>query len=95
VNIVEQVRDLVPTFRQRQQFRGLGGEFMKQACSLLIEKCSLAAMPFHNHSIIGKLECNCNVFGLFSHFAICIISVKVLCSLIMKLQVLGRGNEMM
>jgi hypothetical protein len=52
---VEQVRDLVPTFRQRQQFRGVGGELMKQACSFLIEKCSLAVMPFHNHQVIGKL----------------------------------------
>lgn len=56
MKIVEQVQDLVPTFRQREKFRGLGGEFMKQACSLLIEKCSLAGMPFHNHPIIGKLS---------------------------------------
>jgi hypothetical protein len=51
---VAHVRDLVPTFRQRQQFRGVGGELMKQACSLLIEKCSLAGMPFHSHPVIGK-----------------------------------------
>ncbi|PNF44134.1 Tubulin-specific chaperone D [Cryptotermes secundus] len=56
VKIMEQVRDLVPTFRQRQQFRGLGGELMKQACSLLIEKCSLAVMPFHNHPIISDWQ---------------------------------------
>jgi hypothetical protein len=53
---VEQVHDLVPTFMQRQQFRGVGGELMKQACLLLIEKCSLAGMPFHNRPVIGKLQ---------------------------------------
>jgi hypothetical protein len=47
---------------------------MRQACSHLIEKCSLAAMPFHNHPIIGKLEYSFNVFGLFYHFAIWLIS---------------------
>ncbi|XP_021918529.1 tubulin-specific chaperone D [Zootermopsis nevadensis] len=50
--IVDEVRNLVPTFGQRQQFRGLGGELMKQACSFLIEKCSMAVMPFHNHQVI-------------------------------------------
>lgn len=29
---------------------------MKQACLLLVEKCSLAGMPFHNHPVIGKLQ---------------------------------------
>ncbi|XP_069674548.1 tubulin-specific chaperone D [Periplaneta americana] len=56
LGIVEQVRDLVPNFRERQQFRGLGGELMKQACSLLIEKCSLSLMPFHNCPIIDDWQ---------------------------------------
>lgn len=69
---VDQVRDLVPTFRQRQQFRGLGGELMKQACSFLIEKCSLAVMPFHNHQVIGKLWWEL-FYLFFYYYAVCFI----------------------
>jgi len=50
---------------QRQQFRGVGGELMKQACLLLIEKCSLADMPFHNHPVIGKLQWILNILIYF------------------------------
>ncbi|PSN56928.1 Tubulin-specific chaperone D [Blattella germanica] len=56
IEVTEQVKNLVPNFRQRQQFRGLGGELMKQACSILIEKCSLAVMPFHNSEIIDDWQ---------------------------------------
>jgi hypothetical protein len=72
MKIVEHVRDLVPTFRQRQQFSILGGDLMKQACLQLIEKCSLAAMPFHNHPIIGKLEHSFNVFWFVLSFCHCL-----------------------
>ncbi|XP_068082742.1 tubulin-specific chaperone D [Anabrus simplex] len=54
--IVLRIRDLVPLFRQRHQFRGLGGEHMKQACSHLIEKCSLAKMPFHGQEIVDEWQ---------------------------------------
>jgi hypothetical protein len=50
---------------QRQQFRGVGGELMKQACLLLIGKCSLAGMPFHNHPVIGKIQWILNILIYF------------------------------
>lgn len=52
---IEQVRDMIPGFRQRLNFRGLGGELMKQACSSFIQKCSLSHMPYHNTPVIGKI----------------------------------------
>lgn len=74
---VELIRDLVPTFMQRQQFRGVGGELMKQACLLLIGKCSLAGMPFHNHPVIGKLQWILNISIYFWHCCfLLIISVN-------------------
>lgn len=53
-SVVEKVCALVPKFKERGQFRGMGGELMKQACCVLVEKASLAQMPFHDLSIIGK-----------------------------------------
>lgn len=42
---VENVRNIVNIFRKRGQFKGLGGELMKQACAVLIKKCSIVHFP--------------------------------------------------
>lgn len=55
-DIIEEVCQLIPNFRKRQQFRGLAGELMKQACAPFIEKCSAAMMPFHGREIIGDWQ---------------------------------------
>ncbi|CAG9795264.1 unnamed protein product [Diatraea saccharalis] len=48
------VRDLVPRLRGRQQFRGLGGELMRQACCQCIALLSMAAAPYHSHPTIDE-----------------------------------------
>lgn len=48
------VRELVPRIRARQQFRGLGGELMRQACCQCIASLSLAGMPNHSHTTIDE-----------------------------------------
>lgn len=52
-NTIQKIRELIPSFRERLLFRGLGGELMKQACSNFIQKCSLSHLPYHNTSILG------------------------------------------
>ncbi|XP_018322258.1 tubulin-specific chaperone D [Agrilus planipennis] len=52
VETFKQVECLIRNFQERLYFRGMGGELMRQACSNLIEKCSLAHMPFHNTKVI-------------------------------------------
>lgn len=67
-NLLEQTRNLVPSYRERQFFRGMGGELMKLACSDFIEKCSLASVPFHSTSVIGKFatqQIYCSPFNDF------------------------------
>lgn len=39
------IKDVVGTLRKRGQFKGLGGELMKQACAVLIKKCSIVHFP--------------------------------------------------
>ncbi|KAJ8938560.1 hypothetical protein NQ314_011450 [Rhamnusium bicolor] len=51
--LLEKTKKLIPYFRERLYFRGLGGELMKQACSNFIENCSLASLPFHQDDVIG------------------------------------------
>ncbi|KAI5644464.1 tubulin-specific chaperone D [Phthorimaea operculella] len=46
------VRDLVPRLRARQQFRGLGGELMRQACCHTIAALAQADQPYHGQPII-------------------------------------------
>ncbi|OAD56648.1 Tubulin-specific chaperone D [Eufriesea mexicana] len=41
----ENIKNIVNTFRKRGQFKGLGGELMKQACAVLIKKCSIINFP--------------------------------------------------
>lgn len=52
--LLEQTKNLIPEFRLKFYFRGLGGELMKTACCSFIEKCSLAALPFHDSEIIDE-----------------------------------------
>lgn len=53
--LTEQIKGLVGGFYNKLYFRGLGGELMRQACCDFIEKCSLAAIGFHNDDVIGML----------------------------------------
>lgn len=70
-SLVQEVCSLVPKFKERGQFRGMGGELMKQACCLLVEKASLAQMPFHELSIVGKLSlCHNLVYAIDHYFQI-------------------------
>ncbi|KAJ2952117.1 hypothetical protein O0L34_g4387 [Tuta absoluta] len=48
------VRDLVPRLRARLQFRGLGGELMRQACCHTIAALAQADQPYHGQPIIGE-----------------------------------------
>ncbi|VVD01854.1 unnamed protein product [Leptidea sinapis] len=43
------VRELVSHLRHKQQFRGLGGVLMRQACCQCIASLSLAAAPYHSY----------------------------------------------
>lgn len=52
--ILAEIVKIVPTLEGRQLYRGLGGEYMKQATAVLIEKASLAVLPLHNNSILSK-----------------------------------------
>lgn len=52
---VENVRNIVNIFRKRGQFKGLGGELMKQACAVLIKKCSIVHFPI-SIEIICKFD---------------------------------------
>ncbi|CAK9822126.1 Tubulin-specific chaperone D [Anthophora retusa] len=45
VSIIENVKNVISNFRKRGQFKGLGGELMKQACAVLIKKCSIVQLP--------------------------------------------------
>ncbi|KAJ8961404.1 hypothetical protein NQ318_014649 [Aromia moschata] len=51
-DLLNKTKELIPLFRERHYFRGLGGELMKQACSDFIANCSLASLPFHHNSIV-------------------------------------------
>ncbi|XP_063824172.1 tubulin-specific chaperone D [Ostrinia nubilalis] len=53
-DISESVRSLVTRLRQRQQFRGLGGELMRQACCQCISALARAAAPYHASATIDE-----------------------------------------
>lgn len=48
---IENIKNIVSTFRKRGQFKGLGGELMKQACAVLIKKCSIVNFPISIETI--------------------------------------------
>ncbi|KAL0125308.1 hypothetical protein PUN28_004437 [Cardiocondyla obscurior] len=53
---VNDVQDIVRTFRNRGQFKGLGGELMKQACAVLIKKCSIVHFPIHLSDVVDDWQ---------------------------------------
>lgn len=53
-SLIETTANLIPFFKERLYFRGMGGELMKQACSDFIQKCSLAQLPFYQDDITGS-----------------------------------------
>jgi hypothetical protein len=46
-NLSPKISTLLPQFRQKFYFRGLGGELMRSACCDFIEKCTLARLKLH------------------------------------------------
>lgn len=48
---IENIKNIISTFRKRGQFKGLGGELMKQACAVLIKKCSIVNFPISIETI--------------------------------------------
>ena len=52
--ILDKIKNLVPHFRQKFAFRGLGGELMRNACCDFIAKCSLASLALTN-DVTGNL----------------------------------------
>lgn len=53
-DVLSGIRNIVPTLDDRKLYRGMGGEYMRQATAVLIEKCSLSAFPFHGEEILQK-----------------------------------------
>ncbi|XP_066583145.1 tubulin-specific chaperone D [Prorops nasuta] len=53
---IDIIRNTVRTFRIRGQFKGLGGELMKQACAVLIKKCSTIHFPIHSSDVIDDWQ---------------------------------------
>ncbi|XP_034940989.1 tubulin-specific chaperone D [Chelonus insularis] len=49
---VENIKKIISLFKARGQMKGLGGELMKQACSVLIEKCALVHFPVHTSAVL-------------------------------------------
>ncbi|XP_025987587.2 tubulin-specific chaperone D [Solenopsis invicta] len=53
---VDDIQNIVRTFRSRGQFKGLGGELMKQACAVLIKKCSVVHFPIHFTDVVDDWQ---------------------------------------
>ncbi|XP_013417607.2 tubulin-specific chaperone D-like [Lingula anatina] len=51
-SIIDGLKNIAKTLQDAKLFRGLGGELMRRAVSCLIEKLSIAKMPYHNDTII-------------------------------------------
>lgn len=50
---VQGLKQIHQQLHERQLYRGLGGELMRQAVCVLIEKLSLSRMPFKGDTVIG------------------------------------------
>ncbi|KAK3089885.1 hypothetical protein FSP39_007355 [Pinctada imbricata] len=48
----EEMKNIVKELHKSKSFRGLGGEMMRKAVSVFIEKLSLSKMPYHGDPII-------------------------------------------
>lgn len=62
---LEEIKKIVNKFKIRGQFKGLGGELMKQACAILIRKLSNIHYPVHSTTVINDWqnlleECLCH-----------------------------------
>ncbi|KAK0164401.1 hypothetical protein PV328_003034 [Microctonus aethiopoides] len=53
---LEKIKKIISAFRSRGQFKGLGGELMKQACAILIKKCSFVHFPVHSSYIVDDWQ---------------------------------------
>ena len=53
IKALEELNGLIIKFQNREQFRGMSGELMKQSCLDMISNCSKAKMK-------GNAECICN-----------------------------------
>lgn len=53
---VDRIKKVVRTFRIRGQFKGLGGELMKQACATLIKKCAIIHFPVHSTEVVADWQ---------------------------------------
>ncbi|XP_036146859.1 tubulin-specific chaperone D isoform X2 [Monomorium pharaonis] len=53
---VADIQNIIRTFRNRGQFKGLGGELMKQACAVLIKKCSMVHFPVHFTDVVDDWQ---------------------------------------
>lgn len=51
---MREIENLIPEFRKKFYFRGLGGELMRSACCYFIEKCSLAALELKTEITSNK-----------------------------------------
>ncbi|KAF4517236.1 hypothetical protein B566_EDAN005290 [Ephemera danica] len=54
--LLEQIRQLVPSMRQKQQFLGMGGDLMRQSVASFIKNASSANLPFHENDVIGDWQ---------------------------------------
>ncbi|XP_020626615.1 tubulin-specific chaperone D-like isoform X1 [Orbicella faveolata] len=52
----EVLKGIVPQLKAAKRFRGLGGEFMRQAVCHLIQKLSVSEIPWHGDEIIGVFQ---------------------------------------
>ncbi|KAG3268215.1 tubulin folding cofactor D [Ictidomys tridecemlineatus] len=52
-SVVQGLRQIHQQLWERQLYRGLGGELMRQAVCVLVEKLSLSRMPFRGDSVVG------------------------------------------
>ncbi|KAK4314199.1 hypothetical protein Pmani_014498 [Petrolisthes manimaculis] len=53
--MLKKILVIISTLEERQLYRGLGGEYMKQASAVLIEKISLSQLPIDDDNIILKV----------------------------------------
>ncbi|XP_063977643.1 tubulin-specific chaperone D [Diachasmimorpha longicaudata] len=53
---VEEIKNIVTTFRSRGQFKGLGGELMKQACATLINCCAQIRFRICDRTMAGDWQ---------------------------------------
>uniref|UniRef100_A0A8D2D2J7 Tubulin-specific chaperone D n=1 Tax=Sciurus vulgaris TaxID=55149 RepID=A0A8D2D2J7_SCIVU len=54
--VVQGLRQIHQQLCERQLYRGLGGELMRQAVCVLVEKLSLSRMPFRGDSVVGDWQ---------------------------------------